>query len=52
MKTNFLSSAREEDFRCHAKVLKLGRRLVYGVAECTTLEGKLLTHNTITYIRS
>lgn len=52
MKTNFLSSARQEDFLCHAKVLKLGRRLVYGVAECTTLEGKLLTHNTITYIRA
>ena len=47
----FLNGAREEDFLCHAKILKLGRRLVYGVAECTTREGKLLTHNTITYIR-
>jgi hypothetical protein len=24
---------------------------VYGVAECTNREGKLLTHHTITYIR-
>ena len=52
MKTNFLSGAREEDILCHAKILKLGRRLIYGVAECTTLGGKLLTHHTITYIRA
>jgi uncharacterized protein (TIGR00369 family) len=51
MKTNFLNSAREEDILCHAKILKLGRRLVYGVAECANREGKLLTHHTITYIR-
>jgi uncharacterized protein (TIGR00369 family) len=51
MKTNFLNAAREEDILCHAKILKLGRRLVYGVAECTNREGKLLTHHTITYIR-
>ena len=51
MKTNFLNAAREEDILCHARILKLGRRLVYGVAECTNREGKLLTHHTITYIR-
>lgn len=51
MKTNFLNGAREEDILCHAKILKLGRRLVYGVAECTNREGKLLTHHTITCIR-
>lgn len=51
MKTNFLSGARGEDVVCTAKVLKLGRRLVYGVAECTDPTGKLLTHHTITYIR-
>jgi uncharacterized protein (TIGR00369 family) len=52
MKTNFLNAARQEDVLCHAKVLKLGRRLVYGVAECTNSSGKLLTHHTITYIRA
>jgi uncharacterized protein (TIGR00369 family) len=52
MKTNFLSGAREEDILCHAKVLKLGRRLIYGVGECRNREGKLLTHSTITYIRA
>lgn len=51
MKTNFLNAAREEDILCHAKILKLGRRLVYGVAECSNGEGKLLTHHTVTYIR-
>ena len=51
MKTNFLNGARQEDILCHAKILKLGRRLIYGVAECTDLAGKLLTHHTITYIR-
>jgi len=51
MKTNFLNAAREEDILCHAKILKLGGRLVYGVAECTNREGKLLTHHTISYIR-
>ncbi len=51
MKTNFLSGARREDFWCSAKILKLGRRLVFGVAECRTQEGKLLTHHTLTYAR-
>jgi uncharacterized protein (TIGR00369 family) len=52
MKTNFLSGARRAGFRCTAKVLKVGRRLVYGVAECTDENGKLLTHHTITYMRA
>lgn len=52
MKTNFLNGARAEDILCRAKILKLGRRLIYGVAECTNLAGKLLTHHTITYIRA
>jgi len=51
MKTSFLSSARREDFACTARVLKCGRRLVYGVAECTNGRGTLLTHHTLTYIR-
>jgi len=51
MKTNFLSGARREDFLCSAKILKLGRKLIFGVAECRTAEGKLLTHHTLTYAR-
>jgi acyl-coenzyme A thioesterase PaaI-like protein len=49
--TAFLSAARREDFRCRATILKLGRRLIYGVAECRALDGRLLTHHAITYIR-
>jgi uncharacterized protein (TIGR00369 family) len=52
MKTNFLRPAREEGFRCNAEVLKLGRQLIYGVVECTDSQGRLLTHHTLTYIRS
>jgi len=51
MKTNFLAGAKHESFTCTARILKCGRRLVYGVAECLNEDGKLLTHHTLTYIR-
>lgn len=51
MTTAFLHPAVRETFRCSASVLRLGRRLIYGVAECVNGEGKLLTHHTLTYIR-
>jgi len=51
LNTAFLSAAKQEDIRCTATVLKLGRRLVYGVAECVNLDGKRLTHHTVTYAR-
>ena len=51
MKTNFLGAVQKGGFRCTAKVLKLGRRLIYGTAECVDSNGRLLTHSTITYIR-
>jgi uncharacterized protein (TIGR00369 family) len=50
-KTNFLGSARKGGFSCTAKVLKFGRRLIYGMAECVDGGNRLLTHSTITYIR-
>lgn len=49
--TLFLSGAREEDILCTARVLKVGRRMIYGTAECHTLDGRPLTHHTITYMR-
>jgi uncharacterized protein (TIGR00369 family) len=52
MKTNFLGGAKRQEFRCTARVLKLGRRLIYGVAECVDSTGRLLTHHTVTYIRA
>ena len=51
MKTNFLGAAKKEGFRCTAKVLKVGRRLIYGMVECVDSTGRLLSHSTVTYIR-
>ena len=51
MTSAFLDAARRESFRCTARVVKLGRRLVYGVAESVSGEGRLLTHHTLTYAR-
>ena len=52
MKTNFLGAAKREGFCCTAKILKVGRRLIYGTAECVDSSGRLLAHSTVTYIRS
>jgi len=51
MKTNFLRSLRKQPFLCRARVLKVGRQLVYGTAECFTPDAGILTHHTLTYIR-
>jgi len=51
MTSAFLSSAKREDVRCTARVLKLGKKLVYGVAECESDRGSLLSHHTLTYAR-
>jgi uncharacterized protein (TIGR00369 family) len=50
MTTAFLGSARRESLFCRAQVLKLGRRLVYGSAECVA-SGRTITHHTLTYAR-
>jgi uncharacterized protein (TIGR00369 family) len=49
LKTAFLRAARREPFTCTAHVLKIGRRLVYAVAECVGGDGTLLTHHTALY---
>jgi len=51
MTSAFLDAARHESFRCTARVVKLGRRLVYGVAESVSGNGRLLTHHSLTYAR-
>jgi len=51
MTSAFLDAARHEPFRCTARVVKLGRRLVYGVAESVSDEGRLLTNHSLTYAR-
>jgi len=52
MQTAFLAAARREDFRCTARVLKWGRRLIYGTAESIGPGDRLLAHHTLTYVRS
>ena len=49
MKTAFLSSARETDIHCVARILKLGKRTAYGTAECRDVAGNLLAHHVISY---
>jgi uncharacterized protein (TIGR00369 family) len=51
LKTAFLRAAVREAFTCKARVLRLGRRLAYVVAECARTDGALLTHHTATYAR-
>ena len=51
MTTAFLGSAREEEVVCSATVLKFGKRLIYGTSACRGLDGRLLTHHTMTYAR-
>ena len=51
LNTTFLNAARREDFLCTARVLKLGRRLIHGTAECVGLDGRLLTQHSVTYVR-
>ena len=49
MKTAFLRSAREEDILCTARVLKAGRRSMYGTAECHGATSGLVAHHVLTY---
>jgi uncharacterized protein (TIGR00369 family) len=51
LNTAFLAAARNEPVRCTAKILKLGRRSIYGVAECHSRAGRLFSHHTVTYVR-
>ena len=51
LNTAFLNAARRETVYCTAHVLKLGKRIIYGVAECHDRAGKLFTHHTVTYAR-
>ncbi len=51
LNTAFLNAARRETVYCTARVLKLGKRIIYGTAECHDRRGKLFTHHTGTYAR-
>ncbi len=51
LNTAFLNAARRQTVYCTARILKLGKRIVYGVAECHDRRGKIFTHHTVTYSR-
>ncbi len=50
--TAFIAAAREEDITCSARILRNGRRLIYGRAECHGADGRLLSHHMLTYART
>jgi uncharacterized protein (TIGR00369 family) len=51
LNTAFLNAARRETVYCTARVLKMGKRILYGTAECHDGKGRLFTHHTVTYAR-
>jgi uncharacterized protein (TIGR00369 family) len=51
LNTAFLNAARRETVYCTARILKLGKRIIYGTAECHDSRGKLFTHHSVTYAR-
>ena len=51
LNTAFLNAAKGGHVYCTARILKFGRRSIYGTAECHDGKGRLFTHHTITYAR-
>ena len=51
LNTAFLAPAKSEHVYCTARILKFGKRSIYGVAECHGKKGGLFTHHTLTYVR-
>ena len=52
LNTAFLAPAKGEHVYCTAKILKFGRRRIYGTAACHAKDGRLFSHHTVTYVRS
>ena len=52
LNTAFLSPAKGEHVYCTARILKMGKRRIYGVAECHGKKGNLFSHHTLTYVRA
>jgi acyl-coenzyme A thioesterase PaaI-like protein len=52
MVTHFVSRGRRSDVLCRARIVRAGRRLIFGVAECSSDKGAVLSHHTVTYMRT
>jgi uncharacterized protein (TIGR00369 family) len=50
LNTAFLAPARGGHVYCTAKILKLGKRRIYGTAECHSRSGEIFSHHTVTYM--
>jgi len=51
MSSSFLRPATLGDLRSEARILRAGRRILYGEASVTDPQGNLLTHHVLTYMR-
>ncbi len=51
MSSSFLRPALLGDLRSEAKILRAGRRILYGEASVLDTKGNLLTHHVLTYMR-
>ena len=51
MSSSFLRPAMLGDLRSEARILRAGRRILYGEASVTDARGSLLTHHVLTYMR-
>ena len=52
LNTAFLAPAKGGHVYCTARILKFGRRRIYGTAACHAKDGRLYSHHTVTYVRS
>jgi uncharacterized protein (TIGR00369 family) len=52
MSSSFLRPAVLGDLRSEARILRAGRRILYGDASVTDARGNLLTHHVLTYMRA
>ena len=50
LNTAFLAPARGGHVYCTARILKFGRRSIYGTAECHSKGGQVYSHHTVTYM--
>ena len=50
LNTAFLAPAKGGHVYCTAKILKLGKRRIYGTAECHSKAGEIFSHHTVTYM--
>jgi uncharacterized protein (TIGR00369 family) len=51
MSSSFLRPAPLGDLRCEARVVKPGRRVLYGEASCMDAAGAVVSRHALTYLR-